>query len=78
MSEPRSKLSFVLEHMEHGRWREAISLAAKFQNLGPHRNAILDAHRAYLNPDWLRQLGKCPDEAITAGRNALVDRYIKG
>jgi hypothetical protein len=76
--EPRTKLSILLEHMEAGRWQTAFRVAARFADLGAHRNAILDAHRAYADPRWTRALGKDPEAVIASGRAALIARYLKG
>lgn len=75
--QPRTKLSILLEHMDAGRWQEAFRIAARFQDLGAQRAAILDAHSAYTSPAWMRQLGRDPDEAIKAGIAALRARYVK-
>lgn len=71
----KTKLSIVREHMEAGRWRDAIRLAAKFPQLGEHRGAILDAHLAYTNPEFARGIRKDPDQMIAAGIAALQARY---
>lgn len=75
MAQPRTKLSILKEHMDAGRWQEAIRLAAKFPDLGAQRNAILDAHGAYTNQRFFAQIGKDIDALKDAGRVALVDRY---
>lgn len=76
--QPRTKLSILLDHMEAGRWQDAFRVAARFQDLGAHRAAILDAHSAFTSPNWMRQLGRDPDAAIKAGIAALRARYVKG
>lgn len=71
----KTKIEQLREAAALGDWRGAIAIAARFPRLGPIRNAVLDAHTAYTNPRFLRQLGRCPDAAIAAGRSALVAAY---
>lgn len=56
-------------------WRKAISLAAKFPRLGDEKEAITRAQTAFINPDFLRQIGKDPESCIEAGKAALIRRY---
>ncbi len=58
-----------------GDWRTAVAIAARFPRLGAIRGAVLDAHMAYTNPRFLRQIGRCPDAAIAAGRSAIIAAY---
>ena len=74
MSQPRTKLSILREHMAAGRWAEAMSLAASFPDLGDHRAAITRAHGCITNPRFFSQIANC-DDAIAAGKAALVERY---
>lgn len=71
----QTKIAILREHMEAGRWRDAIRLAARFPQLGEHRGAILDAHLAYTNPAFARGVRKDPDVMIAAGIAALRARY---
>jgi hypothetical protein len=61
--------------MEAGEWRKAIACAARLPVLGKHREAILDAHGAYVRPKWALQIGKDPDALIAAGIIALKDKF---
>lgn len=61
--------------MQAGKWREAILMAAKFQQLGDQRGRILSAREAYLRPDFQQQLGRRPDDLIAAGIDAMKERY---
>ena len=70
-----SKLSLVRRHMQAGDWQAAVRLAARFPRLGPHRDAILDAHSAYTNPRFVQQIGKDPAALQDAGRTALLARF---
>jgi hypothetical protein len=76
-TQTKTKLSIVREHMTAGRWQEAIRLAARFQQLGDQRGAILDAHAAYTNPRFMSQLGKDIDALKAAGHSALRRRFDK-
>jgi hypothetical protein len=73
----QTKISNVRDHMGQGRWQDAIRIAARFPQLGAHRNAILDAHMAFTNPAFCRGIKKDPEALIAAGRAALVAAYIK-
>lgn len=61
--------------VESGRFREAIARAAKFRDLGDHRDAILGAREAYERPQFQQQLGKDTLLLINAGIAALRERY---
>ena len=74
-TQPQTKLSHVIAAMQAGDWTRAISLAAKFPNLGPQRAAILDAHLAITNPRFTQQLRRDPAADIEAGKRALQERY---
>jgi len=56
-------------------WAKAVSLAAKLPRLDVHRAAILDAHTAYTNPGFMRQIGKDIDALKQAGQAALIQRF---
>lgn len=71
----QTKLSIVREHMTAGRWREAIRVAAKFPQLGEHKEAIQRAHMAYTNPTFCVGIKKDPAALIDAGIAALQARY---
>lgn len=70
-----TKLSAVKKAAESGDWCQAIILAAKFQDLGEQRNAILQAREAINRPDFQRQINRNPDALIAAGIEALKLRY---
>jgi len=72
---PPRKLDFVLNAMRDGDWEKAISLAAKFPNLGCEKKTIMQANEAIKRPDFQRQLGHCPAQLIALGQMALVRRY---
>jgi hypothetical protein len=74
---PTRKLDAVLDAMRGEDWALAIKLAAKFQDLGAERNAILSAREALLRPAFQRQLGRDPEQLIKAGKAALKRRYYR-
>ena len=71
----QTKLSQVQAAFNAGDFTKAIRIAAKFQDLGAQRNAILDAHLAITNPRWMRGIGKDIEQSIAAGVKALSIRY---
>lgn len=75
MNPLKTKLSGVKEAAASGDWRKAVLLAAKFQDLGEQRNAILSAREAINRPDFQRQMRRDPDILLAAGVAALKQRY---
>ena len=71
----QTKLSTLETAFFAGDFKKAIAIAAKFPRLGEHRNAILDAHMAFTNPRFLRQVGRDVDACIEAGKSALIAAY---
>lgn len=71
----KSKLSQVRACAAAGDWAGALRIAAKFPQLGEHREAITRAHGCITNPRFFAQLGVDCDAAIEAGKAALVQRY---
>jgi hypothetical protein len=71
----KTKLAQLKEAASAGNWQGAVLIAAKFADLGGEKAPILKAREAYLRPGFQRQLGKNPDELITAGIEALRRRY---
>ncbi len=72
-----TKLSKLLEFMERGEWKKALSLAAKFPQLGDHKDAIVRGHEACVRPDFYRQIKHDPETLVKIGINALKERYEK-
>jgi len=62
--------------MKQGEWAKALSLAAKFPQLGDHKDAIVRGHEACVRPDFYRQINRDPDILVKIGIAALTDRYI--
>lgn len=70
-----TKSAIIRRHMTAGEWRKAIAAAARLPQLGTHRSVILDAHNAYVRPEWVRQMGRDADALIAAGIAALQDKF---
>lgn len=58
-----------------GDWAQALRIAARFPQLGEHRNAIKTAHECIVHPGFYSQLGKDEAALIEAGKAALRDKY---
>lgn len=71
----KTKASILKDLMIDGQWEKALSLAAKFQDLGKHRDAIKRGHEAIVHPKFYAQLGKDPAVLRDAGIEALKIRY---
>lgn len=72
---PESKLSKLKAAASAGDWAGAISIAAKFPDLGAEKAAITRAHGCITNPRFFAQLGIDCAAAVEAGRQALCSRY---
>jgi hypothetical protein len=70
-----SKLSTLKAAAAAGDWQKAVAIAARFPQLGAERAAILNAHAAFTNPRFCRQVRRCPEADIAAGRAALIAKY---
>jgi hypothetical protein len=78
MSEPRTKLSRLLELLAAGDEVGALAIAARFPRLGvEERVIIMRAHNAILRPGFYRELGLDPDELRAAGVAALRAKYVE-
>lgn len=65
----------IRQLLDAGRFRDAIMRAAKFRDLGDHRDRILSAREAYERPAFQKELGKDTDKLIADGIAALRERY---
>jgi hypothetical protein len=70
-----TKTDRLIGYMRDGDWPRALSLAATFRMLGPHRATIVRAHQARWHPEFFRALDRDPDEAVAAGIAALRELY---
>jgi hypothetical protein len=71
----QTKLSQLKDAYHAGDTAKAIRIAARFPDLGAHRNAILDANIAITNPRWTLNMKRDVDQTIAAGVDALIARY---
>jgi len=55
--------------------RGALQIAAKFSELGDHKEAITRAWQAIQTPDFYRQIGRDPAELVKTGVAAIRERY---
>ncbi len=74
-SVPMKKIDLLKNAMSSQDWKKALSIASKFPRLGEHKNAIVRAHEALVNPRFYSQLGFNIDEVIQKGILALQERY---
>ena len=72
---PIKKIDILRDLMKDEKWKEALSLAAKFPRLGCDKAVIVRAHECIVNPSFYRQLGVDTEQAIQAGIAALNARY---
>jgi hypothetical protein len=72
-----TKLAKVRSAMRDGDWDTAFRLAARFQRLGVHAEAIRRAADAAGKPAFYRQIGYDLDEVRAAGIAALKERFSK-
>jgi hypothetical protein len=75
MPQPPTKLSLLRRAASEGNWKQALSIAAKFQDLGTQEAAIRRARECIWNPGFYQQLGRNTEAAIAAGIAALKERY---
>ena len=73
--EPLKRIEVLRAHMAAGRWREALKLAASWQQLGDEDKAIRQGWEGYARPDFQRQLRRDPEALTREGQAALVRRY---
>lgn len=71
----QTKLSKLKAAWDAGDRLEALRIAAKFPQLGPHKQAIHQAWNAHQNPSFYREIGRDPDALLEAGYTALAERY---
>ena len=69
------KIDILVKLMLEEKWNDALSLAAKFPELGKHTKVIRTAHDANFNPRFYMQLGKNPEVLRQEGIDALKERY---
>ena len=72
---PPTKLSLLRAAATKGDWPRALSIAAKFPQLGEHKEAISRAHNAIQSAAFYRAIGQDPEALVALGIAALQDRY---
>jgi len=70
-----TKLARIREAMSLGDWDSALRLAAKFQRLGEHADAIRRAADSLANPVFYEELGYDLEQLRAEGIDALKARY---
>lgn len=75
LSSPPRKIDQLRALMAEGNWARALSLAAKFADLGSHKERIVRGHEAGAHPGFYSQLGKDPAALVQDGILALQERY---
>ena len=71
----RTKTARLIACMRAGEWDRALSIANGFRRLGEHRDTIRLAHECRVWPDFYRQTGRDPEQAVAAGIAALRALY---
>lgn len=72
---PPKKIDALRALMATGAWTKALALAARFPELGEHRDAIKRGHEAGAHPRFYTSLGKDPAALVAEGIAALKARY---
>lgn len=75
MSLPPSKLSQIRDALADGREVDALRIAARFPELGEHRDVITRGWAAHSNPSIYRAMGHDPVSLVTAAIAAIRARY---
>jgi hypothetical protein len=70
-----TKLSVVRDCFYKGDLKGALSVAAKFSQLGKHEQAIKSGHKAFVNPGFFHQLGRDPKTIISEAKQALIAHF---
>lgn len=71
----QTKLSLVIAAWRAGDKAKALSIAAKFPQLGPQKERITRGHQARLRPEFYSELGMNPDELYADALKALIERF---
>lgn len=72
----QKKIDTLRAMMKANDWESAIKFAAKFPRLGESKTAITRAKDCLNNPKFYIQMGFDVNQAIKAGKSALISRYI--
>jgi hypothetical protein len=71
----KTKLSLVVEAIKKDDFKKALSIAAKFSDLGEFKSEIVRAHECITNPRFYESIGVDVNEAIEIGKKSLLIRY---
>lgn len=74
---PASKKDQIIRLLKTGEELKALAMAAKFPDLGEHRDAITKGNNAAKNPDFYQQIKQDPAALVAAGVAALRARYLE-
>ena len=72
---PIKKIDILRDLMKSEKWKEALSLAAKFPRLGAEKAVIVRGHECLVNPAFYKQLGINTDNAVNDAITALKTKY---
>jgi hypothetical protein len=75
MSMPPRKIDALRALMAAGDWPRALAFAARFPDLGEHKEAIKRGHEAGAHPRFYESLGKDCAALVAEGIAALKERY---
>jgi hypothetical protein len=75
MAKPVAKITLLRAAALAGDWPRALSIAAKFYDLGDSNIAITRAHNALQSPHFYRAINQDPKALVAAGIEALRIRY---
>lgn len=70
-----TKLAKIKQALLAGDQVAALRIAAKFPDLGEHREAITRAWASLQSPQFYREIGRDPEALFTAGVAAIRQRY---
>ena len=73
----KTKISLLIEQIENNNWKKALSIAAKFRDLGDFKSEIVRAHECLTNPRFYQSIGFDIDATVEIGKSALIARYLK-
>ncbi len=71
----QTKLAKLTAALAAGDQVSALRIAAKFPQLGEHKEPITRAWAAYQSPQFYRELGHDPDDLFQTGIAAIRARY---
>ena len=70
-----TKLQGIRDAILSGRESAALSIAARFRDLGDQAEIIRSARAAQISPEIYRGMGRDPEEMVRQGIQAIRQRY---